>query len=236
MRKAVVIQHMLHDGAGRMAELMAEAAIMPRFVKVFEGEEVPPLAGFDMMLVLGGAQNVWEVERFPYLAMEKAAIREWVLKRAKPYFGICLGHQLLADALGGSVGLATSSEIGVGEISVVDDHSLFAGVPHRMNVMQWHSAEVQGLPPDAKSLAASEITKVQALQIGDHAFSTQFHCEFTPEAVLGWAAIPSYVAALEDKLGPGAHQRVVDVAWPLLPRMGRETQVMWDNFKRLSRV
>ena len=236
MKKAIVIQHMLHDGAGRFAELFAEAGIMPQFVRTFAGEEVPSLPGFDMMLVLGGAQNCWEVERFPYLTMEMQAIREWVGERAKPYFGICLGHQLLGEAMGGKVGVAAQGEVGVFDVTVSDDTSLLRGLPREMAVMQWHHAEVQQVPEGARVLARSERTRVQALQIGDHAFSSQFHCEFTPEAVLGWAAVPSYVAALEAEHGPGAHGRIVQDCWPHMPGMGQRTRLMWENFRRLTGV
>ena len=236
MKKALVIQHMEHDHAGRFAEYFAEDGIMPTTVRPFKGEEIPSLAGFDLMFVLGGAQNSWEEEQFPYLAHEKQAIREWVGERAKPYFGICLGHQMLADALGGRVGVAEKPEVGVFDVVVNNGKSLLAGLPITMKVMQWHYAEVQAVPEGGRVLAHSPTTAVQALQIGSHAFSTQFHCEFTPQAVLGWAAVPSYVAALERELGEGAHGRVVEQAWPHMPGMARHTRMLWENFKRLTKL
>ena len=109
MTRALILQHMDHDHPGRFLDWFAEDGIVPDFVRVFEGQEVPSLANYDLMFVLGGSQDTWEDARFPHLAMEKAAIREWVWDRAKPYFGVCLGHQLLATALGGEVG--TGGEI-----------------------------------------------------------------------------------------------------------------------------
>jgi GMP synthase-like glutamine amidotransferase len=236
MKKAIVIQHMEHDHVGRFAEYFSEDGILPTTVRPFKGEEIPSLAGFDLMFVLGGAQNTWEGDRFEYLAAEKQVIKEWVADRTKPYFGICLGHQLLADALGGRVGVAEKPEVGVFDVVVKDGKSLLAGLPLTMKVMQWHHAEVQKVPEGGRVLAQSPTTAVQALQIGAHAFSTQFHCEFTPQAVLGWAALPNYVSALESELGEGAHARVVEQSWPHMPAMARHTRMMWENFKRLTKT
>jgi GMP synthase-like glutamine amidotransferase len=234
MKKALVIQHMDHDHVGRFAEYFAEDGILPTTVRPFKGEAMPSLLDFDLMFVLGGAQNTWDEADHPYLREEKRMIREWVVERARPYFGICLGHQLLADALGGAVGLATAPEVGVGCIAVLDSNSLLSSLPAELMVMQWHHAEVIALPPGAQVLAQSATTQVQAMQIGDHAFSTQFHCEFTPQAVLGWAALPSYVKALEQELGIGAHARLVKACWPHMPDMGRNARVIWQNFRRVS--
>jgi GMP synthase-like glutamine amidotransferase len=232
MKRALVIQHMDYDHVGRFGEYFAEDGILPVTVRPFKGEAMPSLAGFDLMFVLGGAQDTWQEAEYPYLQMEKQAIREWVSERAKPYFGICLGHQLLADALGGQVGVASQGEVGVFDVEKTDDTSLMAGLPATLKVMQWHRAEVQRVPDGAKILAQSPTTRVQAMQIGGHAFSTQFHCEFTPQSVLGWAAVPSYVAVLETELGSGAHGRLVEASWPHMPGMAKGTRMMWQNFKK----
>jgi GMP synthase-like glutamine amidotransferase len=236
MKKALVIQHMKHDHLGRFAELFAEASIMPHRVLTFAGQDVPSLKNFDMLLVLGGAQNTWQEQDYPYLRMEKEVIREWVGQRAKPFLGICLGHQLLADALGGEVGLAEQGEVGVFDVDVVPGDGFMSGLPTRIPVMQWHHAEVKALPLGARSLAASPRTAVQAMGLGDHAFSTQFHCEFTPESVLGWSAVPSYIETLEAEQGAGAYEKFIETSWPHMPEMARHTRVMWENFRRLAGV
>jgi GMP synthase-like glutamine amidotransferase len=236
MKKVLVIQHMEHDHVGRFAEYFAEDGILPTTVRPFKGEDMPSLADFDMMFVLGGAQDTWQEDAHPYLQAEKAAIHEWVGPRAKPYFGVCLGHQLLAHAMGGSVGLANRSEVGMFDVVTEDATSLLAGVPKQMKVMQWHHAEVQKLPEEGKALATSDLTAVQALQVGEHAFSTQFHCEFTPQAVLGWAAVPSYMQALEKANGTDAHRRLIEACWPHMPAMAANTRRMWENFKRVTKL
>lgn len=233
MKRALIIQHMDHDHPGRFLDWFAEDGIVPEFCRVFEGQQIPSLANYDLMFVLGGSQDTWQEAEFPYLTMEKAAICEWVWDRAKPYFGVCLGHQLLATALGGEVAPAAKGEVGLFDVEV-SEHRFFAGLSAPQKVMQWHHAEVKRIPQSAQVLASSKNCAVQALAIEGHALSTQFHCEFSPQTVAGWASIPSYVAELEQQNGPRAYERLRDECWPVMPEMNRNTRIIWENFKRSS--
>ncbi len=236
-KRALVLQHMNHDHPGRFADWFAEAGILPHAVRLFEGEEIPPLRHYDLMFVLGGAQNTWQDDEHAFLKAEREAIREWVWERAKPYWGICLGHQLLATALGGEVAPAAVGEVGVFDVSLTPDglsDPMLQGLPADFKAMQWHHAEVKRVPQSGRVLAQSATTAVQALAIDAHAVSTQFHCEFTPQTIEGWASLPKYITAMEEELGQGAYDRVRAEAYPLMPEMARVTKVMWENFKRVS--
>jgi GMP synthase-like glutamine amidotransferase len=201
-------------------------------VRLWEGQEIPNLAPYDFLFVLGGAQDTWQENEHMWMPAEKAAIREWVWDRAKPYFGVCLGHQLLCDALGGEVALAAEAEVGVYDVSLTPDgqeHRLFAGVESSNKVMQWHWAEVTRAPQEAKVLAASSRSAIQAVAIDDHAVSTQFHCEFSPQTMATWSSLPGYLDSLEKQNGAGAYRRLITEATPLMPKMAKMTRQIYDN-------
>jgi GMP synthase-like glutamine amidotransferase len=237
MKRALVLQHMDHDHPGRFLDYFSEDGIVPDFVRVFDGEPIPSFAKYDLMFVLGGAQDTWEEDQYPYLAEEKAAIREWVSDKAKPYLGVCLGHQLLATALGGEVAPAEHKEVGVFEVALADEgkaHPFFAGLPETQSVMQWHHAEVKRAPQHALVLAHSPLAAVQSIAIDRHALSTQFHCEFSPQTVATWSSLPGYRNVLERELGVDGYEKLKTQCYPLMPDMARNTRKLYENFKKAS--
>ena len=140
----------------------------------------PPSADeFDALWVMGGPMNVWEEDKYPWLIQEKLFIKNWVLNLEKPFFGICLGHQLLGEALGGSVVKSKNPEIGFKEISLnrkIDSNNLLSEFSEDMLVLQGHSAEISNLPnKEVSVLASSDNCPIQALSYSNHAFSVQFH-------------------------------------------------------------
>lgn len=231
MKRALILQHVEHDTPGRFLDFFAEDGILLEFVRLWAGEEVPNLAPYDLMFVLGGPQDVWQEAAFPWLAMEKQAIREWVSVRAKPFFGICLGHQLLADALGGTVGLVEKGEHGVMDVALDSDmgNPLLAGLGDRQKVIQWHMAEIKTVPDGADVLGSSALTRVQIMAVDTHAVSTQFHCECSPQSLAAWTAAPGYIPIFEKHKGQGAYRDFLAEAYPLMREMNGMTKRLYDN-------
>src|SRR5262245_46382855 len=120
MLRVVIFQHAANCHPGTLKGHLGADGIVPTIVKLDQGEGIPDLDSFDIMMVMGGPMDVWQEDQFPWLKDEKAAIRTWVLEHGKPFLGVCLGHQLLADALGAEVGPATVGEIDLLDVKLTD--------------------------------------------------------------------------------------------------------------------
>src|SRR3546814_6864991 len=115
---------------------------------------------------MGGPMDVWETDVHPWLAAEMAAIRDWV-EAGRPFLGICLGHQLLAAALGGTVDRMAAPEVGIMPVELTEAgcrDPLFHGVDRVSACLQWHGTAVVTPPPGADLIARRSEDNTSELQ------------------------------------------------------------------------
>ena len=237
LARILVFQHHELEHPGTFRDFLAADAIAWDAVRLDAGEAIPALDGYAALVVMGGPQDVWEEDRYPWLVAEKAAIREAVVARGMPYLGVCLGHQLLASALGGEVAaMPGKAEIGVAEVELTDEgtrDALLGGDGGKLACLQWHAAEVTALPPEAVVLAKNEASAVQAFKWGERAYGLQFHVEAGETTVPEWAGISAYRRALERGLGPGELERFAGAARERAPAFRARAARLYRRFMSL---
>ena len=237
LSRILVFQHIAAEHPGIFRDYLQDDGIEWVPVELDEGEAIPSVENFDALWVMGGPKDVWEENDYPWLVKEKAIIREAVIDRKMPYLGFCLGHQLLADALGGEVGMASMPEIGVLDINVTDrgtSSPFFRGIPNKVKCLQWHSAKIIREPDNATILASTNACVVQAMSVGAHALSVQFHIEITSTTVNEWGNIPAYKSALEKQCGENALDSMNRDANKYMESMNKHSRLLYENWKQAA--
>ena len=188
IKKAIVIQHVPHEGLGIIGEVLTSFGISAEFVRVYCGERVPAeLERGTLLIVLGGPMGVYEAERYPFLK-DELNLLERAFKKDSPVLGICLGSQLMAKAAGAKVWKGDKKEIGWYDVELTGDGAtdgLFLSFPKKFRVFQWHG-DTFDVPPNAKVLASSVDFPNQLIRIGKRAYGIQFHLEVTERMVYEW--------------------------------------------------
>ena len=139
----------------------------------------PDLETIDWLVIMGGPMNIYEEDKFPWLPEEKRFIRAAIAAN-KVVIGICLGAQLIADALGATVYKNRHKEIGWFPIIQTEASARHLFFPDGMEAFHWHG-DTFDLPPGARHIARSKACENQAFIHGERVIGLQFHLELMKE-------------------------------------------------------
>ncbi|MCI1901467.1 MAG: type 1 glutamine amidotransferase [Bifidobacteriaceae bacterium] len=194
--RVLILQHAAWERPGRILDSLEEVGLAVNIDSIVDDKK-PKLPSFDSVagvVLMGGPMRATDVEDHPGLKAE-AKLAKACVTCGKPLLGVCLGHQILATALGAKLKQAKSAEIGYGPIQRVDKHDYFSMFSKSATVLNWHSDSVS-VPSGGQLLATSESTKNQAFRMGS-ALGLQFHLEVTGGLLEQWLQEPAMIKGLK---------------------------------------
>ncbi|KZE93528.1 Carbamoyl-phosphate synthase small chain [Agromyces sp. NDB4Y10] len=212
---ALVLRHDSAIGLGNLGPVLEEHGYEVVVVDA-PREDVTAVDALapDLVVVLGGDEAAYETDRYPYVGHEIELLRQRVAAEA-PVFGVCLGAQMLAEAMGSRAYRGPRKEVGWLGVDLTEAGAS-SPVRHARGIrfVQWHG-DTFDLPEGVERLASSPQYANQAFRAGDWLLAVQFHPEVTPAIHEDWLAawgdeLPEYdltverMRALQGEHGPAA--------------------------------
>ena len=226
----LVLQHIACEPPGVYEDVLRERGATLHRVEIDAGEELPDWRELSAIVAMGGPMSANDDADLPWLREEKAFIADAV-RASMPYWGVCLGVQLLAASLGARVYAGAEPEVGVLPVELTEEgrrDPVFAALPPSLPALQWHG-DTFDLPAGAVRLAGSPAYPNQAFRF-DHAYGVQFHLEVSSGMAREWMDVPEYANALERTIGGETLLRAVDESAAEMLEHGRALFGRWLDF------
>lgn len=198
--KMLIVTHASFEKPGSILLWALKNNYIVHEVKPYQGEIIPDISSYDFVVVMGGPQSPLKINEAPYLKDEIVLIKE-AIKQKKRMIGICLGAQLIGEALGARTESSPHREIGYYPINMLDAAQIdpiFKLFPKTFNVMHWHN-DMPGIASGAELLAESEGCPRQVYRYGDRVYGFQCHLELNQEIV------KAMIENCPDDLKPGQY-------------------------------
>jgi GMP synthase (glutamine-hydrolysing) len=228
--RVACLHHLERPFTGYAGAALREASIELDERDLRRGDPPPELGDVDGILSYGGEQSATEIERYPYLLQEAELLRSAV-EDGIPVFGICLGGQLLAHALGGEVRRMPRRSVSWEPLSALDsgvEDPVFGALPQASRALHWN-ADCFEPPPGAVELVERCAYGAEAFRFGLRAWGIQFHPEVDAEIVDGWYR--DYADWLSEAGVGESEMRAQDERW--LPAQAALSRALLGGFARV---
>ncbi len=182
--RLMTFQHVPFEDLGSIRQWAEGRGHSIQTTRFFAGDRIPELHDLDWLVVMGGPMGTKDEDRYDWLGPEKAFIRS-AIHHGKTVVGICLGAQLIAEALGAKVYPNPRREIGWFDLKKhphLSSLPLVERFPDRLEAFHWHG-DTFDIPEGAVLLASTEACKHQGFLWGQKVLALQFHLETTSESL-----------------------------------------------------
>ncbi|HLD71584.1 MAG TPA: hypothetical protein VI873_03150 [Candidatus Peribacteraceae bacterium] len=187
--KLRIVMHESFEAPAAIADWAKKKGHAVTYSKPYQGDTFPEECDFDFLVVMGGPQSpATTLEECPhYDAKKEIAFIKRAIDQKKILLGVCLGAQLIGDALGAHFDHSPNKEIGLFPLILTADGKkdpFFGTFPDTFMAGHWHG-DMPGLTPESKVLAKSAGCPRQIVRYAHTIYGFQCHFEFTSEAIEG---------------------------------------------------
>lgn len=176
--KLLIIEHADHENPGIILDWIKENNFSSQTVKPFKGEQLPSNQDFDFIVIMGGPQSPMRTDLYPYITGEIEFTKK-AIDNKKYVLGICLGSQIICEALGNNTTNSESKEIGFYPVEFRNealDNKLLKGFPKELNILHWHN-DMPQLNEEMTLIGSSKGCSNQGFIYKDKVVGLQFHLE-----------------------------------------------------------
>lgn len=190
----LICKNITAEGPGTIEDYLQREGIPYTIIDLYKGEGLHDTSAFDSLIMLGGPMSV--NDDIDYIRREEKLVLDFAAA-GKKIFGVCLGAQIMAKALGAKVYKGPAPEIGWFDIDLCDEglHDTLilklaaqpdeGDIRKSFKVFHWHG-ETFDIPAGASRLASSKLYPNQAFKYGNHAYAFQFHIEVREQTIYEW--------------------------------------------------
>ncbi|PAD21187.1 type 1 glutamine amidotransferase [Terribacillus saccharophilus] len=172
-----VLQHVPFEDLAAIKDWGEDSGHSFRVHHLYDKAVLPDAQDITLLIILGGPMSANDADH--WIEEERSLILQ-LIDQQKPIFGICLGAQQIAKALGATVFQGEQKEVGWHPIQTVTTH--FPFIPDKMTVFHWHGEQFS-LPHGAIRLFGNEVCENQGFIYRDNVIGLQFHFETTRESM-----------------------------------------------------
>ncbi len=223
-RSVLILQHVPWERPAILAEVLASHRLPVTTRSFLYGPDPLPISEIAGLAILGGPMTARDFDKHPRLRTEAGLVRA-VVDAGIPLLGICLGHQIVATALGAELHVGSANEVGIGTIDVVADDPVLGASGSTTPVLHWHHDAVD-VPDGATVIASTAQTPNQAFRLGDSVFAAQFHVEVDKYMLERWLAVDQ----MADDLDPEVRSTIQADFAAAAPRMRETAERAFDEF------